>query len=568
MRPRRRRLALFLLLVAPLVAAVAVDTRAKPGSVQHLADDGSSKQAPAAPPIPKAEPSNKDAPVDGLDGRPKVGPFVEKPKKPVAAVEDLTVGQKPVSEDVGAGSKEKPEPDSVMEDRGNRDASKKGPTGLEGGISEKERERKAKEEQGQYVQEQRKPIAATAQHDDKNAWEEGRNRVHVDAVTTGKPGDRKEDHYKEKDGEGTFKPLEVSLARSTHVHTLGDESNSLQKPANLPDKPHDMPHPAPPGVLDTSNQKEPPAKPISSGGLGQDHQHSDGSDDEHDPDFDNVIIQPLHAAFLSFTMIIMSEIGDKTFLIACLMAMRHSRLLVFSAALSALFAMTVLSAIFGHAVPHIFSERLTHAAAALLFLVFGLKLLRDGWRMDPADGVGDEMKEVEQELAEKEHSMQRGAGGSRRRSHVSAYALEAGIRVGRGRNGGGSGGSVPHAATPSPSPSPSRRRGAAAAASLLAGAQNLAALLLSPAWVQTFVMTFLGEWGDRSQIATIAMAAGQDYWFVTAGAVLGHAVCTGVAVLGGRLVAGRISMRVVTLAGGAAFLLFAVVYAIEAIWQR
>ena len=57
-------------------------------------------------------------------------------------------------------------------------------------------------------------------------------------------------------------------------------------------------------------------------------------------------------------------------------------------------------------------------------------------------------------------------------------------------------------------------------------------------------MTFLGEWGDRSQIATIAMAAGQDYWWVTGGAISGHAVCTAAAVIGGRAIAGKVSMRV------------------------
>jgi hypothetical protein len=62
--------------------------------------------------------------------------------------------------------------------------------------------------------------------------------------------------------------------------------------------------------------------------------------------------------------------------------------------------------------------------------------------------------------------------------------------------------------------------------------------------VQTFVMTFLGEWGDRSQIATIAMAAGQDYWWVTAGALCGHAICTAAAVIGGRAIAGRVSLKV------------------------
>jgi hypothetical protein len=79
---------------------------------------------------------------------------------------------------------------------------------------------------------------------------------------------------------------------------------------------------------------------------------------------------------------------------------------------------------------------------------------------------------------------------------------------------------------------------------LVSGLNNLCSLLLSPAWVQTFVMTFLGEWGDRSQIATIAMAAGQDYWWVTIGASAGHGICTAAAVIGGRAIAGRVSMRV------------------------
>jgi putative Ca2+/H+ antiporter (TMEM165/GDT1 family) len=56
-------------------------------------------------------------------------------------------------------------------------------------------------------------------------------------------------------------------------------------------------------------------------------------------------------------------------------------------------------------------------------------------------------------------------------------------------------------------------------------------------------MTFLGEWGDRSQIATIAMAAGQDYWWVTCGAIMGHGICTAAAVIGGRAIAGKVSLR-------------------------
>lgn len=76
--------------------------------------------------------------------------------------------------------------------------------------------------------------------------------------------------------------------------------------------------------------------------------------------------------------------------------------------------------------------------------------------------------------------------------------------------------------------------------------------------VQAFTLTFLAEWGDRSQIATIALAAYKDAVWVTIGGILGHAICTGLAVVGGRMVASRISERTVTLLGGGMFILFAI----------
>jgi putative Ca2+/H+ antiporter (TMEM165/GDT1 family) len=250
------------------------------------------------------------------------------------------------------------------------------------------------------------------------------------------------------------------------------------------------------------------------------------------------VIQPFHSFILSFTMIIFSEIGDKTFLVAALMAMRHPRLLVFSAAFSALVVMTVLSAVLGHAVPSLLSERFTHFAAAALFLGFGFKLIKEGLAMSPNDGVGEEMREVEQELEEKEQQAR--AKNGHRKSSISPYALEGGRGVRRSRSNS-------RLPAPARSPSSSPDRAASPNGSGMSGAvgglNNLLSLLLSPAWVQTFIMTFLGEWGDRSQIATVAMAAGSDYWWVTAGAVVGHGLCTAGAVIGGRAIAGRISMR-------------------------
>ena len=70
-------------------------------------------------------------------------------------------------------------------------------------------------------------------------------------------------------------------------------------------------------------------------------------------------------------------------------------------------------------------------------------------------------------------------------------------------------------------------------------------------------MTFLAEWGDRSQLTTIILGAREDPFGVSVGGVLGHALCTGAAVIGGRLVATKISVKTVTIIGGIVFLIFA-----------
>lgn len=114
-------------------------------------------------------------------------------------------------------------------------------------------------------------------------------------------------------------------------------------------------------------------------------------------------------------------------------------------------------------------------------------MLREGLTMSSGtDSVQDEIKEVEQELQEKDFApvSPAAATGSSTASHpVNAEALEAG------------------------SWKPRRKSTAGVAERAGAGVMNLLNLLFSPVFVQTFVMTFLGEWGDRSQIATITLAA-------------------------------------------------------------
>lgn len=81
--------------------------------------------------------------------------------------------------------------------------------------------------------------------------------------------------------------------------------------------------------------------------------------------------------------------------------------------------------------------------------------------------------------------------------------------------------------------------------------------------LESFILTFLAEWGDRTQIATVTLAAANNVVGVTLGAILGHTICALIAVLGGSLIAGKVSERTVTMIGGILFLVFAVVTTVE-----
>uniref|UniRef100_A0A804LTX8 GDT1 family protein n=1 Tax=Zea mays TaxID=4577 RepID=A0A804LTX8_MAIZE len=106
----------------------------------------------------------------------------------------------------------------------------------------------------------------------------------------------------------------------------------------------------------------------------------------------------LDAFFASLSMIVVSEIGDETFIIAALMAMRHPKSTVLSGALSALVVMTVLSTGLGRIVPNLISRKHTNSAATVLYAFFGLRLLYIAWRSDSKASQKKEIEEVEEKL--------------------------------------------------------------------------------------------------------------------------------------------------------------------------
>uniref|UniRef100_A0A3P9KY31 GDT1 family protein n=1 Tax=Oryzias latipes TaxID=8090 RepID=A0A3P9KY31_ORYLA len=220
----------------------------------------------------------------------------------------------------------------------------------------------------------------------------------------------------------------------------------------------------------------------------------------------------IHAFVASFSVIIVSELGDKTFFIAAIMAMRYNRLTVLTGAILALAIMTCLSVLFGYAatiIPRIY----TYYVSTALFAIFGVRMLREGLKMSPDEGQ-EELEEVQAEIKKKDEELQRSklANGT--------ADLEAGTGI-----------TLP---------------------------QTKWYSLCSPIFIQAFTLSFLAEWGDRSQLTTIILAARENPFGVAVGGTVGHCLCTGLAVIGGRMIAQRISVRTVTIVGGIVFLAFAI----------
>ena len=191
------------------------------------------------------------------------------------------------------------------------------------------------------------------------------------------------------------------------------------------------------------------------------------------------------AAFTaSLLLITVSELGDKTFFIAAILAMRHRRRWVFAGAVGALALMTLLSVLIGQAAT-LLPVALVKWAEISLFIIFGIKLLYQASQMTTGR---DEEKEAIEAVEKAEQ----------RKFKETPLAIMA----------------------------------------------------------EAFGLTFIAEWGDRTQIATIALAAANPPIGVVTGAILGHAICAAIATNCGRWLCGRVSERTLTALGGGLFLMF------------
>lgn len=207
MRLRTRHSPLLLLLVPSLVAGLAVET--DKNGAKAVASTDKTTDSSAGSGI-KTRFGTDHAPVDGKDGMPHEGPFVDQDrdgKKETADADskkDLPpLKGRPSDPTVVDGKKIPESNDGVMNDK-TRQKPKEGTTGTEGGVSEKDKARKAAEGRtGSKVD--KKPEAPKEQPPLPHSEQE---KIPGDKDSSTKDKEHDHDHHTADDVAG----LEVSLA--------------------------------------------------------------------------------------------------------------------------------------------------------------------------------------------------------------------------------------------------------------------------------------------------------------------------------------------------------------------
>jgi len=110
----------------------------------------------------------------------------------------------------------------------------------------------------------------------------------------------------------------------------------------------------------------------------------------------SIFAEPTLAAFGStLTAITLAELGDKTFFMALILAVRHRARWVFLGAFAALTVVTLISLALGYGLRELLPQAVVPWLAAVVFLVFGVKLLVDAQGM-AADAAREEAQEAEE----------------------------------------------------------------------------------------------------------------------------------------------------------------------------
>jgi len=218
----------------------------------------------------------------------------------------------------------------------------------------------------------------------------------------------------------------------------------------------------------------------------------------------------------SVALVGVAELFDKTWFMGLLLALRYRASTVFAGSVLALLLHTVLAAALGYAFARFFSPFWLNILAAAFFACFAVLYAKDCYMDDPqGDAVEEGRREAEED-----------------------------VDLGDGTDGEAS---------------------TTQKASLTGKAEPSECMVFS----KSFMVVFIAEWGDRTQIAMIGQHASQPLIPVFLGSAVAFVLLTFSAVAAATLLAGRrISSRLIHGTSAACFLVFALLAVHDALVHK
>jgi putative Ca2+/H+ antiporter (TMEM165/GDT1 family) len=220
----------------------------------------------------------------------------------------------------------------------------------------------------------------------------------------------------------------------------------------------------------------------------------------------------VESIFSSFTLIFISEIGDKTFFLVMIYSMSNSALKIFFVTSSIMAFMTLAAVIVGYGFNYFLNRTIINWMAVISFTIFASMMYYNAYTKK-TKLVEEKFKKQIKKLENKE-SQETTSGDKENNLNQPLIGIK----------------------------------------------QTKAAL--ESVWPLVISLT-IGELGDNSQVATIVLGAVQNFMGVVIGGTIAHACCTLVAISFGNLIAKKLTTTQINLASAIMFTMFAFLYLLE-----
>jgi putative Ca2+/H+ antiporter (TMEM165/GDT1 family) len=233
-------------------------------------------------------------------------------------------------------------------------------------------------------------------------------------------------------------------------------------------------------------------------------------------------------SFLSgFSLIFISEIGDKTFFLTMIFAASNSFFKTLFLTGITMLSMNAISLLIGYSLPFLLYREYIDWIGIFVFLVFGIILLYQGFTME-SKYIDEEFQEVAREIRSRTSSVAKFSD----LVDVENKDLKENILGEKGNEE-------------------------------LTNKNISSKALTATAYITSLIVA---ELGDRSQITAIVIGAINNFYGVLLGTSLAFLLCIMTAIFFGNFLKKVLTTKELTLIGASVFLLFSLIYLLEKVY--